>query len=374
MKISIVIDFMDTDRAGTEGQVFKIMTGLAERHTLELIVLRRTHWIEQNAARFPWPVTILDLGSPFRSAFWKGGMELVRHFRQGRPDIVHTFFPIANIMGVLAARLAGVKGILSSRRDYGCWITPGYLKATRFANRFVDRIITNSGEVKRFTCETEGFPADRISVIYNGVDFKSLAFSAPNLALKKSLGIPDGVKVIALVANFRRIKRHDTLIEAAALLRQTHPDICLLFVGADSPDDPTLERVLGLAEAAGVRDLVFTGAADGNIADFLSIMDIGVNSSDSEGLSNAVIEYMYSKVPVVVSNGGGNPDLVPHEEMGLVFPVGDAKALSLCLARLLDDAELSERCVHNAYLKTQDMSLPAMLSRHEEAYQLALSH
>ncbi len=372
MNIAILIDFMSTDRAGTEGQVFKLLNGLTQGHAVELIVLRRSDWLDANAASFPWPVTVIELGGVARPGFLLGVWRLVAHLRRRRPDVVHTFFPIANIVGVMAGRLAGARAVLSSRRDYGYWITPGYLKATRFANRFVDRIVTNSQQVRRFTTEIESVPAERISVVFNGVDVGALQRHPEQTGLRSKLGIPEGMRVIGLVANFRPIKRHDTLLEAIALLSRRHPDVCALFVGADSPDDPTLAGILQHADQLGLSDRVFRGQADGNIADFLSLMDVGVNSSESEGLSNAVIEYMVTKVPVVVSNGGGNPELIEHEVHGLVFPVGDAAALALCLGRLLDDTELRSHCVDAAFRKTQDMTLPAMVRHHEEVYQLAL--
>jgi glycosyltransferase involved in cell wall biosynthesis len=372
MKIAIVIDFMSTDRAGTEGQVFKLLKGLSPHHEVELIVLRQSDWLAAQAGSWPWPVTVIELGGVARPGFFPAVLRLVAHLRRRRPDVVHTFFPIANIVGVIAARLSGCKAVLSSRRDYGYWITPGYLRATRFANRFVDRIVTNSAQVKRFTTEVESVPADRISVVYNGVDFGALQLAQPHQGLRAQLGIPEGLRLIGLVANYRPIKRHDTLLEAVAILKRSHPDVGVLLVGVDSPDDPTLAGILQRAQRLGLSDCLFRGQADGNIADFLSLMAIGVNSSDSEGLSNAVIEYMVSKLPVVVSNGGGNPDLIEHEVHGLVFPVGDAQALAVCLARLLDDEALRQRCVAAAALKTQDMTMPAMVRHHEDAYQRAL--
>ena len=64
--------------------------------------------------------------------------------------------------------------VIASRRDYGHWITPGYLRATRFANRFLDGIVTNAPQVREFTQRVEGVPRERIEVIYNGVDVEAL--------------------------------------------------------------------------------------------------------------------------------------------------------------------------------------------------------
>lgn len=373
MKLTIILDHIASDRAGTEGQVVKLINGLHENHAIELIVLRNSPWIDHARNTLPCKVTISALGGITKPQFFIGLFRLVRHLRRTQPDVVHTFFPISNIVGVICARLAGVRAVISSRRDYGHWITPSYLKATKFANRFLNGIVTNSEQVKEFTIRVEGVHPDKIKVIYNGVDIASLRRSRQAIELKSKLGIPAHNKVIALVANFRPIKRHDTLLKAIHLLRDKYPDISLLFIGVDNEAEPALQGVHELVEQLDLKQKVFYAQATGDIADFLSIMDIGVNCSESEGLSNAIIEYMAAGVPCVVSDGGGNKDLIAENVNGLTFPVGDHMTLSKKLASLLDD-DASRRKFVEASLSIvlTEMSLAAMTLRFEQHY-LSLS-
>lgn len=369
MKLTIIIDQIANDLGGTEGQIIKLLHGLGAKHDIDLIVFQHSEWLDKARAWLPCRVEFIELGGITKPRFYAGLWQLFRRLRQQRPDVVHTFFPIANVVGVLAARLAGVPRVLASRRDYGYWITPGYLKATRFANRYVDSIVANSPQVAAFTTRVEGVPATRVKVIYNGVDLDALHRPGPNLALKAQLGIPAHHKVISLVANYRPIKRHDTLLQATRLLLDRHPDVSLLFVGANNAADPCMDEVLALAQQLGLSDRVFRGHAKGDIAEYLSIMDIGVNCSESEGLSNAVIEYMAAQVASVVSNGGGNPDLIQDGVDGLVFPVGDAQALSDKLALLLADDALRTRYAQAGQDKVRrEMALNVMLDRFEQHY------
>lgn len=370
MKLTIIIDQIANDLGGTEGQIVKLLNGLGAKHQIDLIVFQRSDWLVKASSSLPCQVEIIELGGITKPAFYLGLWKLFRRLRQQRPDVVHTFFPIANVVGVLAARLAGIKGVLASRRDYGYWITPGYLKATRFANRFVDSIVVNSPEVSAFTSRVEGVPPERVEVIYNGVDLDALHRAGPNMALKAHLGIPAHHKVISLVANYRPIKRHDTLLQATKLLIQKHPDVSLLFVGANNAADPCMDEVLALAKQLDLDSRVFRGHAKGDIADYLSIMDIGVNCSESEGLSNAVIEYMAAGVTSVVSNGGGNPDLINDGVDGMVFPVGDHQALADKLTQLLDDDTLRHQYAQAGLNKVRrEMALNVMLDRFEHHYQ-----
>lgn len=370
MKLTIILDHISSDRAGTEGQVVKLINGLRRNHDIELIVLRHSPWLDQARNTLPCKVTVFPIGGITKPQFFVGLFQLLRHLRRTKPDVAHTFFPISNIVGVICARLAGVHAVISSRRDYGHWITPSYLTATKFANRFLSGIVTNSDQVKEFTIRVEGVSPEKIKVIYNGVNVEDLRRSTPAIELKRKLGIPDHNKVISLVANFRPIKRHDTLLKAIHLLRDKHPDVSLLFVGVDNEAEPALQTIHKLVEQLDLKQNVFYAQATGNIADFLSIMDIGVNCSESEGLSNAIIEYMAAGVPCVVSDGGGNKDLISENVNGLTFPVGDHVTLSKKLARLLDD-ETSRRKFVEASLSMvlTEMSLAAMTLRFEQYYE-----
>jgi L-malate glycosyltransferase len=370
MKLTIMIDRITTDLGGTEGQVVKLIRGLAEcGHQVELITFEGSDWVEKARRALPCRIEVVELGGVARPGFLLGLMRLWRHLRRNRPDVVHTFFPIANIVGVLCARAAGVRAVLASRRDYGYWITPGYLKATRFANRFVDSIVVNAPQVAAFTHQTEGVPESKIKVIFNGVDVDGLCRPAPNLSLKSRLGIPQDHLVISLVANIRYIKRHDTLVRAVARLISKYPKLSLLFVGADNDTPEKLNALFRLIDELGMKERVFRALASGDIAEYLSIMDIGCNCSESEGLSNAVIEYMAAGVASVVSNGGGNPDLVNHGVDGFVFTVGDDEMLAGQLERLIAEPDLRARLAQAGQDKVRnEMSLPRIIKCFEQHY------
>lgn len=371
MKITCIIDHLANDGAGTENQVMKLVRGLAERHVVELISLRSSPWLQaQQQAGARYALSVFELNGIRELGFWMGLRRLRRHLAATAPDVVHTFFPVANIFGVWCASRAGVPTIVASRRDYGHWMTPHYLAATRRANRMLHGIVTNSQEVKDLTVRVEGVAPEQVEVIPNGVDWQALRPAQRDLALKARLGIPAHARVLGLVANFRPVKRQDTLVQALHLLRDSHPDLHVLFVGGDNRDEPARDKVLALAQGLGLAERVHCGRAQGDIVSFLSITDIGLNCSESEGLSNAVVEYMCAGVPCVISNGGGNRDLVRDGVNGLMFNAGDAGQLAQALARLLGDEALRRRCTAAALAKVQEeMALPAVLRRFEAAYE-----
>ena len=366
MRIAIIIDHLYTDKAGTENQVIKLIRGLGERLEIDLVSLRETEWLVRMAPTLPCSVTIFDLNNPMRAGYWIALFRVMRFLRSRQPDVVHTFFPVANIFGVLCARLAGVNAIVSSRRDYGHWMNRRYVAATCFANRFVNRIVSNSDQVKQLTVDVEGFPAANIAVIYNGVEIEQFVSAQRHEKLKAELGIPAHHKVFTMVGNFRPIKSHSTLLEATHELLRSRSDISVLFVGKDNGNLP---EVMSRVAKLGMGERVFVASAEGNVHEFLSFTDVGVNCSESEGLSNAVIEYMAAGVPCVVSDGGGNVDLISTGTSGLVFPVGDAHLLAQQLARFLDDEPLRQRCIEAARRRVLlEMRMPVMLERFDDFY------
>ncbi len=372
MKGVFLIDRMNNDLAGTEGQVMKLVRGLSQRMELELVVLENSRWIEERVGKEGFKITLIDMAGGVKSlSFWKAFARLVRHLRRGKPDLVHTFFPISNILGAVAARLAGVSVVVGSRRDYGYWMTPAYLRVQRWANRLVKRIVTNSPEVKRLTVSKERYDPDRIEVIFNGLELENLRLTAPDLALKEQLGIPAHHHVVVLVANFKPIKRQDTLVEALALVRQHRDDVTVVLIG-DS-NNLYFKLVSDLIKARGLGSCIKIAHAKGDIERYLSIAVVGCNCSESEGLSNAVMEYMGAGVACVVSDGGGNKDLITHKENGLVFSVGDHAALAQHILHLLGNPACRQHMVEASQRRlSAEMSMPVILATFECFYRSLL--
>lgn len=370
IRLVLMIDRIGSDLAGTENQLLKIIAGLDRRRfDIHLICLDDRPWFQAHRAEFNCATYLLPINRFKHPATYVNFLRLVQLLRRLTPDIVHTFFPVANIVGVLAARFAGVRQIVSSRRDYGEWMLRHYLAATRFANRFVTRIVTNSPQVKALTQRVEKVKEDRIEVIYNGIELARYAGMRRDEALKQSLGIAATNKVVGIVANFRPMKRHETFVRAAREVLQQRSDVDFVLLG-EAFVEGRQEVLEALARSLEVRERMHFVGRRPDVLRFLSFMDIGVNCSQGEGLSNAVMEYMAAGVPCVVSDSGGNPDLVSFDVHGAVFKLDDHAGLAAEILRLLGDPQLSKRYAASARQRIDtEMSLPAMLSAYERFYE-----
>lgn len=365
IKIVYIIDMLKTDLAGTENQLIKVINGLdRNKFEVSLVCLKNHPWFEANAGNLPCPSRVIGINRFKSPRAYINFLRLICFLRSQKPDIVQTFFPVANIIGVIAAKLAGVGQVISSRRDFGEWMIGGYLAGTKVANRLVNEVLANSNKVKSLTVEKERVDKSKVRVIYNGIDTQKFAALAP--AGRKELGLPEGNKVIGIVANFRPMKHHHTFILAAAEVLKVRKDVTFVCIGTGQLKEEAEE----LARSLGIKDNMLFAGASRDVCKYLSVMDIGVNCSEGEGLSNAIIEYMAAGVPCVVSNAGGNPDLVMHDRNGYVFAVDDHEALAGYILTLLDDRDVRRRFTAESLKFVKDeLSLEAMLSKHEQYYE-----
>jgi len=286
---------------------------------------------------------ILQLESVYRL----NGVRQIRRLRgyinDHHIDVVHTFMVKANIVGILAARKSKCKAIVSSRRNLGYWFTPFYLKLYHYLNKHTTRLLANSERVKSFVVETEDVPPDKVDVLYNGVDMARYAPDSGDPAVVRSLGVPDDAQLVGIVANLRPVKDHFLFLCAAKLVADDVPGAAFLLAGTG----PLRGELGRLAEKLDIADRVFFTDGRGSVPDYLARMCIGCLSSESEGFSNSILEYMAAGLPVVATDAGGNAEAVQSGVTGYIVPHGDAAALARPIIELLKDdnkrAEMGRR-------------------------------
>jgi glycosyltransferase involved in cell wall biosynthesis len=208
----------------------------------------------------------------------------------------------------------------------------------RSANRWVfDRLADRVNAVCEFSAkslaEKDGFRADRIEVIPNGIDLPKYAAAGDPVQLRGRLGLDRARKYIACIARFHPVKDHRTLLKAFAEVARSRPDTDLLLVG-DGPLRGDLEALT--SELGLVGRVRFLGVRD-DVADILQVVDVFTLTSVSEAASITLLEAMAAARPVVVTAVGGNPEIVRDGVDGLLAPRGDAPAIASAFLRILGD-------------------------------------
>jgi L-malate glycosyltransferase len=369
IKLLYVMDYYYGPLGGTEGQLLELVRGLDRtRFDPRLVVFRPTAYLAAPSA-FPCPVEHVPVTGIRRPCGWFRLAGLARRMRQQGVRLVHTYFNDASILMPPFARLAGAKTIVS-RRDMGFWYTKGALRALRVSARFVDAVVANSEAVRQNVHQHEGYPLDRISVLYNGHD-PSRFDAAPLEGFRESLGIGPLDPIIGMVANLNRVKHHPDLLKAFSLLRHVHPNAHLVLVGQGRFEPTVRETTAALGLASCVH--ILGGRAD--VVALIKHFDVCVLCSESEGFSNTVMEYMGAGRATVCTNVGGNPELVRHGENGFLVPPHDPAHLARQMADILARPALAREVGARArQTVVERFTSRRMVERHMELYEHLLAH
>lgn len=280
---------------------------------------------------------------------------LARYLKHENFDVVQTFFQDATVVGGLAARLAGTPMRLACFRDLGFWRTPAQKVLLHGVYPMMTGFLANAEIVRTNFSEHDNIARDAIDVIYNGIDVDRLSWvehSGPTLH-------------IGIVGNLnRRVKRTDLFLRAAGIVGRSHPEITWHILG-DGHLRPELEA---LAQSEGIGDrTIFTGNISG-VADYLAKLQVAVLCSDSEGFSNALLEYMLRGCAVVATDVGGNPEAITARKTGLLVPPDDVKALATALQELIDDIPLRQRLAEAARQDATRFDWQYCVAGHEALY------
>lgn len=250
-------------------------------------------------------------------------------------QILHLFNSRAISNGVLAAMGLPVK-VLVYRGQPGSLRRYDPVSYLNCLNPRIDRIICVSEAVKTYLEKQMWWGTDKLVTVYKGHDLAWYQQPAADLG---ALNLPSGAFKVAMVANLRAHKGLHVLVAATHHLPDEAP-IHILLVGP-KPDDPAVLQAISKAahperiHVLGYRDDAPEVAAASDI--------IVLPTTKREGLARAVVEAMAYGRPAVISNSGGNAELVADGESGFVVPVNDPKALAEGITKLWADPEMRAR-------------------------------
>lgn len=204
-----------------------------------------------------------------------------------------------------------------------------------FIGRLSSKLITVSNFEKKGLL-TQNISPIKIVTIYNGLDPSRFQIK-PNPDLKIKLGLEPSAHVVGISAALRKEKKHETFLLAAREILKQRKDVNFLILG----EGIRKSELESLASELGIRNnCIFTGFVK-NIPEILSIIDIGVLTSEREGLPLTLLEYMASSKPIVSTNVGGVGEVIKEGVNGFLVAHGDYKKLADRINLLLDNKSLA---------------------------------
>jgi L-malate glycosyltransferase len=359
--ILFVIDQFGNPNAGTEGQLFNLISRLdRQKYAPRLLVFTDSDFLR--SSRFPCDYDVLGRNRLSSPKMWWLLWRYAREFRAQGGCLAHVFFNDPSVICPPVFRIQGIKTIIS-RRDMGYWYTPVWRSVLKITGRFVSFAIANSQAVKQITSTSEALAPTKIEVIYNGYDEDCNVFSVP-ADIERLKASHERAVFVALVANIRPIKRIQDAIEAISSAGCRDADMHLVVLGDGDP-----KELRQLARDRKVDHCVHFMGARTDVKACLQHLDIGLLCSESEGFSNSIIEYMQAGLPVVCSRVGGNPEAVCHGETGFLYRCGDVCELQKVLSELGKNGDLRRSVGVSAQkVAQQRFGMDRMVSEHEQVY------
>jgi L-malate glycosyltransferase len=347
---------------GTESQVIELLRGLPpERYQTSVAVIDEVGPLLEDV----WKLGHLPRSFPLRGSYLSANTawqiaRLARWLRDRRADLVHVHDFYSTLLAVPAARLAGAK-VIVGRLDllhwHGRWRSLGLRGLTHLA----DHVIANAEAVKHFVVTHDRIRKEKITVIRNGIDLLRFDVRARQ-GLAEPLPEVGGAPLAVHVANMSHpVKRQEDFLRAMALVPRLH----CFFVG-DGPRRAELERI---AHQVGVaRRAHFLGFRKDGPA-IQARATLGVLTSELEGLSNAVIEGMSSRLPMVVTAVGGNPELILDGERGWVVPPRDPEAMARAIRQVIGDPiQARVRGESARAFVERELTLDRLVANHDRLY------
>ena len=257
--------------------------------------------------------------------------------RSSKVSLIHSHDFYSNIFAMTAATLAGVPVRIASRREAGGMRTPAQQWVERRAYGLAHAVVANSQAIQMQLLR-EGIREAKTKVIYNGLDLDRLSpprhMSRQEMLARLVLPSNEGCQIVTIVANLRHdVKDHPTFLRAAEQVRREVPETFFVLAG----EGELLEPMRRLALQLGLQDRAFFLGRCRRIPELLAVSDVCVLSSRFEGFSNAILEYMAARRPVVATDVGGAREAVIDGETGYLVAAGDHAGMAARIVRLLRD-------------------------------------
>lgn len=371
MRVLYIITGLAT--GGAETMLLKLLERLdRERYKPVVISLTTTGEIGPRIEALDIPVHALGLtpGLPSPSGF----LRLIQQVRRFTPDVVHTWLYHADLLGGLAARLAGINavcwGIRSSNLDSDKtnWTTRAVRRVCALLSHVIPRRIFLNSETASRIHAALGYATEKMSVVPNGFDLSRFRpDKGARGRVRAVLGCNDDTPLVGMVGRFDPLKNHSGFISAMAMVCRHLPQTQLVLAGKGVDRDN--EELMRSIEKAGLMDNTHLLGPRDDMPELMAALDVLACSSHAEAFPNVVGEAMAAGVPCVATDVGDCAYIIG--ETGCIVPVGDMAGFASGVETLLklsrkQRAELGEKARARV---ASHFEISRVVRRYEELYE-----
>lgn len=299
-------------------------------------------------------------------------LRLIYFLLLNKPSVVHTHLFDASFIGLIAAKLCGIKKRIYTRHysTYHHDFFPNAVKWDKLNNKFATRIIAISEVVKDVLISKEGVAPEKISLVYHG--FKLNKFSEYDNdvieKLKSKYNPTNKRPVIGVISRFTELKGIQFIIPAFSKLLNQYPDALLLLFNASGDYEKEINKLLSELPKETYLKVVF----ENEITSIYHLFDVFIHvpiNDTIEAFGQTYIESMASGIPLIATKSGIGNEILINNDNSIVVPYKNTEAIYKAIALLFSDSELKNKITNNAKnTVAQKFEIHVMIEKLETIY------
>ncbi len=352
------------------GGAEKVLFGLAQNFHLKGYDVTVGHlgnpWLSQELKEHGIRDVCFRFGNQYSShkTEWMFVLNLAKFIRAHAFDLIHAHLFGMILYSSIACRILRTP-VLGTIHDKYYFMEKEHRRlAYKIIQLLGCKLVAVSEDIRDGLSGRWGIKRDEIVTVYNGIDLAAFDMRIDRDRKRRELGLTEEDVVVISVGRLVKMKGHSMMMSAGRNVVRRESKIKFVIVG-DGPERKELERMsvtLGLS-----KNVIFTGHRE-DVLELLLMADIFVQTSYTEGLSCTIIEALGAGCPAVVTDVGGNREIISNEREGYLFPITSPKTLEEKILVLAHNNQLRLELARNARLAAKKFSFESMTGNYEELY------
>jgi len=275
--------------------------------------------------------------------------------------LIHTHDAHGHTAAVLSAIIFGNKIPIVVSRRVDVPVSKSPFSKIKYNHHAIKKIICVSEKIKEITSPSIK-DKSKLCVVYSGIDPEKFKKETPSNKLHIELGLNESVPIVGNISALAPHKDYYTFIDTAEIVLKSRPDVRFVIIG----DGPEKEQIHEYIEHKNLSTKIICTGFRNDISVIFPELTIFLMTSDTEGLGTSLLDAFAANVAVVSTAAGGIPEIVKHNQTGLLAPIRDVRKLSDYVIQLLEDDELRKRIAAHAleFVKTFSKENTALNTLH----------
>lgn len=358
MKPAVLHIDTETGIRGGQKQALMLYHRLIEKNIKSYFICRRDSELEKYLSKHNMNYYSLSMLSSY-SLFL--GFKIARYARDNAYNIIHCHSSHSLNLGIIAKFFNRKLKVVGSRR-----VMFPVKNKMKYNSLFLDKIISVSDAVKKQMLKS-GINENKLITIHSGILLNEIR-KTKSLGLKNKKEFANSF-IVGTSAAFTNEKDYPTLVNAAKIVVKKKPDTKFIFLGKG----PLFENIKSLVNEYKLINNVFLFGYVDEPLKYIKDFDIYVTSTKSEGLGTSILDAMALDKPIIATNTGGIPEIVHHNQNGILFDKGDYHSLVEAILDLYENSDKRLNMAQKSLEIVKNFDIDNTVEKTHELYETMLN-